>query len=220
MPAARTSFALSLALSAACGVHAEEVYKCTNSHGAIAYQDHACAAGDTETVVPIEPAPTRTPTSAPAPVADTPPVEVAPPPAAATEPPPPRKPLPPLWLCTRPEDGSQYASRDGVVQPRLVPLGVLGYPGKSLAQAYAPGSNVMSAPELSRPPIDRSPQAASASQYTEIMDQCVRASPDQTCEWLRKEYNRIQAKLRRAFKDEQAVLQPQEDELDDELSGC
>jgi hypothetical protein len=218
MPTSCIHIILAFALGVTGGVRAAEVYKCTDAHGGIAYQDHACASGATETLVQIEAAPALpAPEIAPAPTAETMPAPAAPAPVTETPPP---KPLPPLWFCTRPEDGSHYVSRDGIVQPRFVPLGIMGYPGKSLAQAYGPGGNAMSTPELSKPPIDRSPQAAIAGDYTEIVDQCVSASAAQTCDYLRQEHDRIRAKLRNAFKDERAVLQPQQDQIEDELGGC
>ena len=148
---------------------------------------------------------------------------MAPPPPApqpAAAPPPPRQPLPPLWLCTNAEDGKQYISRDGVTQQRLVPLGVMGYPGKSLASAYGPGGIGVSAPGMRQIPIDTSPQAAVAGDYITIQDQCEQATREQTCTYLRQQYDQVHEKLRGAFKDEQSVLQPQADELDAQLDGC
>ena len=42
---------------AALGAHAASVYKCRNADGAIAFQDHACAAGAVESEVEIAPPP-------------------------------------------------------------------------------------------------------------------------------------------------------------------
>ncbi len=47
----------SLLAFAALGAHAASVYKCRNTEGAIAFQDHACAPGAAETNVEIAPAP-------------------------------------------------------------------------------------------------------------------------------------------------------------------
>jgi hypothetical protein len=197
---------------------AGDVYKCTDAQGSIAFQDHPCAAGANETRLHIAAPP-------PAPAADAAsPIAMAPTPPPASQPviapPPPRQPLPPLWLCTNAEDGKQYISRDGVTQQRLVPLGVMGYPGKSLASAYGPGGIGVSAPGMRQIPIDTSPQAAGGGNYTAIQDQCERATREQTCTYLRQQYDQVHEKLRGAFKDEQAVLQPQADELDAQLDGC
>lgn len=196
---------------------AREVYKCTTPAGSIAYQDQPCARDSDEALLhlsDVAPAP-------PPPAAE---AAAAAPAAAPALPPAPQraiKPLPVIWLCTNAEDGSHYVSRNGPPPPRAVPLGVLGYPGKSLAQAYAPGSNVMSAPELSRPPIDRSPQASVASSYTQLQDVCVEADANQTCAYLRQQLELTRDRLGRArFKDEQGKLQSQVDALEDDLGGC
>jgi hypothetical protein len=48
----------------------------------------------------------------------------------------------------------------------------------------------------------------------------VRATREQSCAWLHKQYDEVTHKLRNAFKDEQAILQPQADELENQLNGC
>ncbi len=45
----------------AAGVRAESVYKCTDAHGAVAYQTQACAAAQHEAIVEIAPAPAYAP---------------------------------------------------------------------------------------------------------------------------------------------------------------
>jgi hypothetical protein len=201
-------------LVSAC-TDAAEVYKCTNATDIPAFQDHPCAGGDQEAKVHV------TGTSAapaPAPVdtgAATPRGPAMAPPSVQ-----PRATAPRMWLCVRPEDGTQYMSRDGVTQPRMVPAGVLGIPGKSLAQAYAPGGVGVSAPGMRAIPVDRSAQAAIAGDYVAVQDQCSQASRAQVCSYLEKQYDTVHEKLKRAFKDEQAVLQPQEEQLLNDLSGC
>lgn len=215
MSAFNASLAALLALSATAA-GAREVYKCTTPQGAVAYQDRPCAAVDAEALLRLtDAAPAPPPAAAPPP---------EPPPADKPAVPPARrqdKPLPVIWLCTNAEDGTHYASRNGPPPPRAVPLGVLGFPGKSLAQAYAPGSNVMSAPELSKPPIDRSAQASVALNYSQLQDACFVATPEQTCAYLRQQVDATDDRLRHArFKDEQARLQSQLDGLQDDLGGC
>lgn len=195
---------------------AHDVYKCTTPHG-VAYQDRPCGADAVESQLhlPDAVAPPAAPAAAAASATPEPPLPRAVPPQRAI------RPLPPLWFCRNAEDGSAYVSRNGPPPPRAVPLGVLGYPGKSLAQAYAPGSNVMSAPELSKPPIDRSPQSAAAASYTQLQDSCIQANADQTCAWLRHEADGTRDKLEHArFKDEQAKLQGQLDALEQDMEGC
>jgi len=216
MPIRFACLSLLLAFCAG-GAAAREVYKCTTPHGDVTYQDQPCAARAGETVLHL----TEVAPPAPQPAADATPTAPAAKPAPAVEPRRPAKPLPALWLCTNAEDGSHYATRNGPPPPRLVPLGTLGYPGKSLDEAYKAGANVMSAPELSRPPVDRSPGAAYATGLTQVQDACALASADQTCAYLHQQFDQTSDKLRRArFKDEQAQLQPQVDELEDDLGGC
>lgn len=196
--------------------HAAEVYKCTDTRGDVAFQDRPCAVGTQQKQVHIAPAP---PYSAPPPVADSP--APSPQPAAvALTVASPRVPLPPLWICENAEDGTQYFSHNGTPPVKYVPLGTLGYPGQSLSHAYGPGGIGVSAPGMRQIPIDRSPDAALAAGYTPLQDRCVRASRDQTCSYLRDQYDKIHQKLRRAFKDQRAVLQPQEDALAGQLAGC
>jgi hypothetical protein len=213
------SFILLLFVTGCLGARADDVYKCTSPSGAVAYQDHACANGDDATTIHLLPPPEQPPAPpAPAPddqaaaqepMPDTAPADVA----AAPQP-------PQMFLCTRAEDGTQYMSNDGAPQPRLVPGGVLGIPGKSLADAYGKGGIGVSAPGVRKIPVDKSPQASAAADYVTVQDQCVPASTETTCQYLRAEYDKVHGKLRRAFKDEQAILQPQLDDLDARLSGC
>lgn len=198
--------------------HALEVYKCTNAQGDVAYQDKPCARSDSEVTMRLsDEAPAPPPEAAPA--AEAPPPT---PPPPTPEPKRPSRPLPPLWLCANAEDGSRYISRNGTPPPRLVPLGVLGYPPKTLAEAYPPGgSNRMSAPEMSKTPIDSSPRGLAGAGYTQVQDECVRLTPEQTCAALRQEYDQLSDKLSHArFKDEQAKLGADVDSVEKDLRGC
>ena len=215
MPAFAYRIVAVFALCAAA-VHAREVYKCTTPHGDVAYQDVPCATGNDESLVRVSgdngaPAVTAAPAVEPPPTDKPKPVET----------PRPRKPLPRIWFCQNAEDGSVYASRNGPPPPRAVPFGVLGFTGKSLNQAFRAGSNVMSAPELNKPPIDRSPQGSVANNYAQLQDECIEANPEQTCAYLRQQLDAISDKLDHArFKDEQGRLQPQVDQLSSDLDGC
>ena len=210
-------FLLLASLAFCAGAAARDVYKCTKSDGSVAYQDKACAKDAAESTVRVTdemgtpPVATEVAEPEPAPAAPAPPVQT----------PRPVKPLPPLWLCENAEDGSRYVSRFGAPPPRRVPLGVLGYGSKSLAETYAAGNNVMSAPEFNKPPIDNSARGSVAAGYTEVQDQCLRLSPDQTCEVLHQQLDQLGDKLRRArFKSERTELQLKVDELEGDLGGC
>ena len=195
---------------------ATDIYKCTTPQGDVAFQDHPCPASATQSQVwlpDVPPAPAQTSAVASAPPA----ASALPPPVPIAQPPPT---LPPLWICRNAEDGSTYFSHSGAPPLRYVPLGVLGYPGHSLAQAYGPGGIGVSAPGMRQIPIDTSPRDAMASQFTPLQDQCVRATREQTCAWLQKQYDDVAHKLHNAFKDQQAILQPQADALERQLTGC
>ena len=196
------------------GAVAEDVYKCTNAKGDVAYQDRPCPASAQESQLHLPDPPPAAPMPATAPAA-----------AAAPTPPPevrqPRAPLPALFICENAEDGSTYFSDNGTPPVRYVPLGTLGVPGKSLAQAYGPGGGSgISAPGVNRIPISTAPRDTIATQLTAVQDACAPASPEQTCGYLHKQYDDVEHKLKRAFKDERAVLEPRAQELAAQLDNC
>jgi hypothetical protein len=194
-------------------IAAEDVYKCTNADGDVAYQDRPCPADAQASQMRLPNAP---PAAAP-PVYEQP----TPAPTPAMPPPQPRASLPALWACENAEDGTHYFSENGNPPVRYVPLGTLGYPGKSLNQAYGPGGGSgISAPGVNKIPISTSPRDAIATQLTAVQDSCAPAAPEQTCGYLRKQYDEVEHKLKRAFKDERAVLEPRERELQAQLDNC
>ena len=198
---------------------AEDVYKCTKADESIAFQDTPCAADQTETAIHLA----KPPRPPPAPVAEADRMEPLDNPNAPPQPTHFAKSpndLPELFNCVRAEDGSAYVSSDGSPPPRMVPLGILGGPSKSLASAYGPGGIGVSAPGMGKTPISTSPQDVVASDYVAVQDRCQRASKEQVCIFLQQQYNEVQRKLQRAFKDEQATLKPQEQQLSRELNGC
>jgi len=218
MPIRLACLALLFALCAAA--HAREVYKCTNAQGDVAFQDKPCARGTSEATVHIAEESEYAPPPPPAPAEP-----AAPPPPPSPVPArikPPLKPLPPLWLCMNAEDGSRYISRNGAPPPRLVPLGVLGYPPKTLSEANAPGAtNRMSAPEMSKTPDDTSPRGSVGAGYVQVQDECVTLNPEQSCDVLHQQLDQTNDKLARArFKDEQARLGAEVANIENDLGGC
>jgi Domain of unknown function (DUF4124) len=216
------ALSFSALLLAACGsCAAGDVYKCTNAAGALTYQDHPCAAGDAEKkmdLIPDAPPPpaAANPADDAAPAPAEPPVSASNPMMRAQA----NASVPTLFVCVHSEDGTQYMSRDGNPQPRLVPAGVLGVGGKSLAQTYAPGGVGVSAPGLRQTPVDRSAASAISGDYVAVQDRCMQATAADTCTYLQKQYDDVHQKLKRAFKDEQAILKPQEEQLSHDLDGC
>ena len=200
----------------AAGARAE-VHKCVDGAGQVTFQDTECPQGSSDTVVHMAAPPHAPPPPTPSDSGDAPPE----PPVATRTRHDTASGVPPLWLCTRPEDGTQYMSKDGVTPVRMVPAGVLGVPGKSLNDAYSGPNGVgVSAPGVRQIPVDRSPAASVAGGYVAVQDRCEPATKEQVCEYLQKEHDRIHVKLRRAFKDERAVLEPRQAEIESQMSAC
>jgi len=206
---------------------AQTIYRCVDAQGDVTYQDRACKAGTKQTVEQFAPAITRNPaepatTSFDAlPPAPSSPAVETPPPMAPSAPPPPLPVPPPIWFCTRAEDGTRYVSHDGATPSRWVPAGVVGIPGKSLAQTYGPGGGGgVSAPGVKKTPVLRSPRDSVAANFIEVKDQCEPGTLEQACENLRDELTTIEKKLPRAFNAERATLEPRRAELRHLLEGC
>jgi|GEM_PF-590205 len=219
--------ALTMALAGVCLAggpltgNTQAIFKCVDAAGAVTYQDHACKAGMTETQQEITPPAPATSTTTP--------FEKLPSPlntpAAAPPPPPPpvapRPPVPPIWFCTRPEDGTRYVSRDGRPATRWVPAGILGIPRRGLAQTYGPGGGAgVSAPGVNAPAATRAPGDKLAGGYVEVNDECVQGSEQEACDYLHDELDGVDHKLRKAFKEDRAVLEPQQAQLRHDLEGC
>jgi hypothetical protein len=223
---AALAFANIMPMLIVCGVPrtaaAQQIYKCVNAQGDIAYQDHACSVGLKQSVVPAVSAPAASITTVTSAQFGTTPAASSTPPATPPASEPVKPSPPPLWFCTNPEDGSHYVSQDGHSTSRWVPAGILGATDKGLAQNSGPNDGAgNSAPASAKPkPLAKSPGNVAAADYVEVHDDCVAADAEQTCEYLRDELDSVERKLRRAFKDERAMLEPRQAELRDQLDGC
>ena len=147
-------------------------------------------------------------------------------PRPAWMPPPCRQPLwhqpppPEFFLCTR-HDGSRYASDDGRGGRSAVPLGMLGVPERSLAQAYGGRNGIgVSAPGVRPIPEIPAAQAPLAGAYVWIDDACHRATAREACAYLRGELDRVQDQLKRAFSDTEAQFKQQQLTLRERMRGC
>jgi hypothetical protein len=220
-------FAACCMMLAAVPVCAQTIYKCTDAQGDVTYQDRPCKGAAKQSVEYFAPPPPRTDAND----APPPPFNALPPAPTAASPAPapifesaPPKPLPvppPIWFCTRPEDGTRYVSHDGATPSRWVPAGILGVPGKSLAQTYGPGGGGgVSAPGVKKVPITTAPRDSIAANLVEVHDECTPATLDQACEHLRDELSTIEKKLPHAFNDERATLELRRAELRRQLDGC
>lgn len=195
-----------------------QVYRCTTSHDDIAYQDRPCPRGARQEVLNL---PSRAPPGY-APPAST---ASAVPPAEDTVPPastayvPPASPLPVLYACVGAVNGKRYLARQPP-SPYLAPLGVMGYPPQSLAQAYGGrGGAGVSAPEAAPKPRIGGPSMAAA--MTEVQDACVPATHVEVCAFVQREYDDNHQKLRAALlPSEQEPLRRRELQLQDQLRNC
>lgn len=200
----------------ACAHAHAQVYRCVAANGSVAFQDHACAAGQQQELLDV---PSRAPPGYVPPA----PATIAAPDAAAGAPRPRSHvphaptPLPTMYACVGAVNGKPYLTRSPPA-PYLAPLGVLGYPPQSLSQAYgAPGGAGMSAPELSKPRIG-GPRIATG--MTEVQDRCLPATRAEVCGYVQREYDANHRKLRMAMPHAQPPLARREQALQDQLRNC
>lgn len=206
-----------LPLASAGTLDAATAYKCVDAKGAISFQDQRCPAGSRQQtlILPDEPSSPEAPT-------DTLPVAASTPPSAVPvqAPPPPQIPPPAFYLCTR-YDGSRYISDTGQGGSAAVPLGVLGVPNRSLADAYGgPNGIGVSAPGLRTIPHMPAAQVPFGGTYTWIDDDCHFAAPREACAYLRSALDDVASELRRAFSDTEAQLNEQQAALKERMRGC
>lgn len=208
--------AIPCALANAPPGDAAEVYRCNSKNG-ISFQDTPCRGEQTQSVVrlPVNPEPTSTPTLEPIDDNAAPkPVGVVPVQAS------PHTPPPAFYLCTR-QDDSVYLSEDGIGGRSAVPLGMLGVPNRSLAEAYGGRNGIgVSAPGLRPIPHIPASQAPLAGGYVWIDDVCHFANPREACNYLRSELDTVESKLRRAFSDDEPQLKQDEKSLRERMHGC
>jgi len=206
-------------LAAFSTLHAATAYKCIDAKGAIAFQDHPCASGTRQTKMRL---PDAAPVS-PVPPSDASDASVAPAPADAQIPSPtmlPAIPPPNFYLCTR-YDGSRYISDTGEGGSALVPLGVLGVPGRTLSDAYSPQNSIgVSAPGLRQIPHVPARSVPFGGMSTWIDDECYAASPREACTYLKQSLDDVRYKLRKAFSDTTPELKRQEADILERMRGC
>jgi len=215
------------ALGTVASAAAQTIYRCVDTQGDVTYQDRACKSGAKQTIEQFAPAIRRN-SAGPAtasfdalPPAPSSTAAETPPPIVESTPPQPLPVPPPIWFCTRAEDGTRYVSHDGATPSRWVPAGILGIPGKSLAQTYGPGGGGgVSAPGVKKAPISTLPRDRVAANFIEVHDECEPGTLDQACEALRDELMTIEQKLPRAFNAERSTLEPRRTELRRLLEGC
>ncbi|MGH8111161.1 MAG: DUF4124 domain-containing protein [Rhodanobacteraceae bacterium] len=202
-----------------CACARAQVFKCTAPNGAVAFQDHACAASQRQEFIDV---PSHAPPGyVPPPVATAPPPEMATPPSVAPPLPPPT-PLPMMYACVGAVNGKHYLTRSPPA-PYLAPLGMLGYPPLSLVQAYG-------SPGGAKVPVGRGPQGPSGnappatgivgSGMMEVQDYCLPATRAEVCRFVQKEHDENQHKLNLAVPREQSPLEQRAQQLSAQLRNC
>jgi hypothetical protein len=207
-----------LALAGTHALYAATAYKCVDAHGAISFQDQPCRSGSRQQTIalPDDP-PVRSKSAETNPPEPPPPEPTAPAAPVASKP---ATPPPSFYLCTR-YDGSRYMSDSGQGGSALVPLGVLGVPGRSLADAYGGSNGIgVSAPGLRTIPHQPAASVPFGGTSTWIDDECHHASPREACAYLRKSLDDVRYKLTKAFSDTTPELKRQEADILDRLHGC
>ena len=194
------------------------VYRCVGEDGVIKFQDTPCRSDETARRIELPDPPS-------VPMTDTRSDDAEQPSAPSSrarefETTPAIKPDVGATLCKR-EDGSRYLSDSGRGERRAVPLGILGVPRDSLADAYAgPDGIGVSAPGLRTPPVDRTSYGQFGAMVTWVEDPCVRINASQLCEFLGGRIEDAERRLRFAFSDTSAQVRKELETLRQRARQC
>ncbi|MEO8672005.1 MAG: DUF4124 domain-containing protein [Tahibacter sp.] len=201
---------------------ADTGYKCVDAQGQIAFQDRPCRADQNASSFHYESTPPQVVTASPDASPDATPAPLTTQPILAPAAESPRAAIPDLFICSRGDGGEPYYSDSGATVPYIVPLGVLGYPARSLGEVYGGRDGIgVSAPEYAHPPI-LPPGAASAIAGASVWvrDDCRPLPARETCRVRNRQLDEVRSKLHRAFKDQRAILEPRERALAQQVAGC
>jgi hypothetical protein len=192
-------------------VRATSVYRCFGRDGVVKFQDRPCQRDEPGQRIELPDSPL-----APVAKADEPDLDPSVTPEPADSAAPIENPAPPgpaATLCTR-EDGSGYLSDSGSGERRAVPLGVLGIPGQSLADAYGGSNGIgVSAPGLRAAPSDRSRSGRLGALTTWVEDPCVRIDGPTLCAFLKERIVDAERRQRLAFSDTRAQVRSELESL-------
>jgi hypothetical protein len=208
-----------LILAPPCGsAFATTVFRCVGSDGVVRFQDIPCLSGEKSRRIEMaEPPFVAEPPRQPSGVIET--RDAAQPPNLPKQAPA-SDPVIFATLCKR-EDGSQYLSDSGRGEQRAVPLGMLGIPNDTLADAYAGRNGIgVSAPGLRAVPVDRSHRGSLGALYTWVEDPCVRINARQLCEFLDGRIIDAERRLRLAFSDTSAQVRTELEALRRRAASC
>jgi hypothetical protein len=208
-----------LILVSPCGcAFATTVFRCVGGDGVVRFQDIPCLSGEQgQRIEMAEPRVAAEPPRQAASVIET---RNAGQPPELPEQAPASDPVIFATLCTR-EDGSQYLSDSGRGERYAVPLGMLGIPRESLADAYAGRTGIgVSAPGLRAVPSDHTGRDSLGAVYTWVEDPCVRINSRQLCEFLGGRIVDAERRLRLAFSDTSAQVKAELEGLRRRASSC
>lgn len=211
---------LLLLATAPCAALAGQVYKCTDAHGHVTFQDAPCPTGTRQQPVQLPDVPPPRPAARMPLPATPPPAQSAPAPASSPPQPPSAPPPPPLYACERATDGSTYTSRNGQPQPYLAPFGMLGAIRGPLVGAYGgrdAARDAASDPQLAHGRI--TPDLI-GSRYVWVQDRCRELSVEETCATLQDELDAAEQSISKAFQSDRPPLQRHADALRAQLAGC
>jgi hypothetical protein len=208
-----------MVLTPPCGsAFATTVFRCAGNDGVVRYQDIPCQSGEEARRIEMtEPhvvaVPEHDDSSVVEPAEDEGPQDS---PRQA----PARSPVIFATLCKR-EDGSQYLSDSGRGERHAVPLGMLGIPRESLADAYAGRNGIgVSAPGLREIPSDHSRRGSLGALYTWVEDPCQRIDARQICRVLDGQITDTERRLRLAFSDTSDQVRSELESLRLRASSC
>lgn len=195
---------------------AASIYRCLGADGVIRFQDQPCRSDESSRRIELPDAPAPAALVVPRDESKVPPAPAAVDVAPEFVP----EPAAPATLCTR-EDGSRYLSDSGHGEQHTVPLGVLGIPRDSLAEAYGGRDGIgVSAPGLRKPPVDHSRHGQIGALHTWVEDPCMKINNAQLCEYLGARIADAERALRLAFSDSQARRRNELEALRQRASQC
>lgn len=175
------------------------IYRCVGNDGVVKFQDTVCRPGESSREIAMPTAPSIPAIDSPSPADRAPDVPQRSPSALTA-----RNDVAPSMratVCER-QDGSRYLSNNGRGEQRAVPLGMLGIPRDSLADAYAGRDGIgVSAPGLRTAPVDQSAYGQLGAAYVWVEDPCSPISGEQLCDFLDGQIEDAQRRLRFAFSD-------------------
>ncbi len=212
----RATFAGAL-LACAMPLRAIEIVECKSPSGEVRYQDRPCAADEATRTIKLADDP---PAASRAPIADVPderPTEDKA--RIAIQRAPPRARMAPSHLCTR-EDGSRYLAESGFGERRLVPLAMLGIPGRGLADAYRRGGAGISAPGVRAPLAEPGSHPGYGGGHVWVEDACEPVSGEAVCAFLAGEIRAAERRLRFAFSDRTAQIGAEITRLRERAAPC